>query len=58
MISLDDKQVRSATDQSTLNEMAQYGITRVPVEYFHYKGFRYSNLLDAIAQAKREARCS
>src|SRR3546814_2342997 len=35
-------------------EMAQYGITRVPIDYFHYKGYRYTNLDDAIAQAKRE----
>jgi hypothetical protein len=35
-------------------EMAKYGITRVPVDYFHYKGFRYTNLKDAVAQAKRD----
>ena len=34
--------------------MAKYGITRVPIDYFHYKGYRYTNLDDAIAQAKRE----
>jgi hypothetical protein len=33
---------------------AKYGITRVPVDYFHYKEFRYTNLADAIAQATRE----
>jgi hypothetical protein len=35
-------------------EMAKYGITRVPVDYFIYKEFRYTNLKDAIAQAKRD----
>jgi hypothetical protein len=40
--------------QSAADEMAAYGITRVPVEYFHYRGFRYTTLLDAIAQARRE----
>lgn len=35
-------------------EMVKYGITRVPVDYFHYRGFRYTNLSDAIAQAKRD----
>lgn len=35
-------------------EMARYGITRVPVDYFHYNGFRYTNLKDAVAQAKRD----
>jgi hypothetical protein len=34
--------------------MAKYGITRVPVDYFHYKEFRYTNLDDAIAQATRQ----
>lgn len=38
-------------------EMAQYGITRVPVDYFHLGGFRYTNLKDAVAQAKRQ-KCS
>ena len=34
--------------------MAKYGITRVPIDYFHYGGFRYTNLKDAVAQAKRQ----
>jgi hypothetical protein len=34
--------------------MAAYGITPVPVEYFHYKTFRYTNLEDALAQANRD----
>jgi hypothetical protein len=36
--------------------MAKYGITRVPVDYFHYGDFRYTNLKDAVAQAKRQRR--
>lgn len=40
----------SATDA----EMAKHGITRVPVDDFHYQEFRYTNLKDAVAQAKRE----
>jgi len=35
------------------DEMAKYGITRVPIDYFHYKQYRYTNLADAVAQAKR-----
>ena len=35
-------------------EMAKYGITRVPTDYFHYKEYRYTSLADAIAQAKRQ----
>jgi hypothetical protein len=35
-------------------EMAKYGITRVPTDYFHYKEYRYTSLDDVIAQAKRQ----
>lgn len=45
---------RSSVEQNTTDEMAKYGITRVSVDYFHYKDFRYTNLADAIAQAKRQ----
>jgi len=34
--------------------MARYGITRVPTEQFFYKSYRYTNLADALAQAKRD----
>jgi len=34
--------------------MATFGITRVPVDYFHYRHYRYTNLKDAVAQAKRD----
>jgi len=34
--------------------MAHYGITRVPVDYFHIGAFRYTNLADAVAAAKRQ----
>jgi hypothetical protein len=37
-------------------EMAKYGITRVPVDYYYYGGFRYTNLEDAVAEAKRHPR--
>lgn len=37
-----------------VEQMAKYGITRIPVYYFHYKQFRYTNLNDAVAQAKRD----
>jgi len=35
------------------NEMAKYGITCVSVDYFHFGSFRYTNLKDAVAEAKR-----
>jgi hypothetical protein len=38
-------------------EMEGLGITRVPVDYFHWREFRYTNLYDAIAQAKMAEGC-
>ena len=40
-----------AINSEAAQEMARYGITRVPVDYFHYGEFRYTNLKDAVAQA-------
>jgi hypothetical protein len=40
-------------EQTAADEMERYGITCVPVDYFHYKGSRYASLTNAIAQAKR-----
>jgi hypothetical protein len=50
----DGKETNPAINPATADEMAKYGITRVPVDYFHYREFRYTNLKDAVAQAKRE----
>lgn len=36
------------------NEMARFGITRVPADIYRYRGYRYSNLHDALAQARRD----
>jgi hypothetical protein len=58
-----ERDMKSQTTESALQEtsdpvveaeMDRYDITRVLVDYFHYKGFRYTNLEDAVAQAKRE----
>ena len=40
--------------QGATEEMLELGITRVPVDYFHCGEFRYTNLKDAVAQAKRQ----
>ena len=34
-------------------EMQKYGIKRVSADYFHVGRYRYSDLNDAMAQAKR-----
>lgn len=39
---------------TTEAEMSKYGITRSTVYYFHYRDFKYTNVNDALAQAKRE----
>ena len=39
---------------SDAEEMTEFGIIRVPVDYFHYKEFRYTHLVDALAEAKRD----
>jgi hypothetical protein len=37
-------------------ELDRYGIERVPADVYLWGGYRYSNLGDAIAAAKRGAR--
>ena len=36
--------------------MARFNITRVPADQFHVDGYRYSQLADALAQARRSRR--
>lgn len=36
--------------------LAALGIERIPVDYFHWNGFRYGTLKDAIAAARRAGR--
>jgi hypothetical protein len=45
----------SAEHHDNAEDLAKYGIIRKPVDFFHVGGYRYSNLRDAIAQAKRMA---
>lgn len=54
MTSADGKEASAAFSPEAAEEMAKYGITRVPVDYFHYGSFRYTNLEDAVAEAKRQ----
>ena len=42
------------TEAEAAEIMARFGITRVPAHQFHYKSWRYSNLGDAVAQARRD----
>ena len=46
---------RPALSVEARQEMDRYGIVRVPADIFCYREFRYTNLQDALAQAKRDA---
>ena len=43
-------------DSKALEEMANYGITCSQINQFAYGDYRYTNLEDAIAEAKRHPR--
>ena len=45
----------SRTETEAAELMSRLGIVRVPADQFHYKGFRYTRLADAVAQARRDA---
>jgi hypothetical protein len=42
MPATDRKEINPAINPEAAEAMAKYGITRVPVDYFHYKEFRYT----------------
>jgi hypothetical protein len=49
------KEQLPALSAEARQKMEEYGITRVPTDSFRYRNFRYTNLQDALAQAKRDA---
>jgi hypothetical protein len=42
------------SDIEAMDLMTKYEITRIPADQFRYKTFRYSNLSDAVSQARRD----
>lgn len=42
-----------SAEGTAAEELAKFGITRIPVDYYHYREFRYTRLEDALAQARR-----
>jgi hypothetical protein len=54
MSSENHDELASALSPEVAKEMLKFGITRVSIDHFHYKDFRYTNVKDAIAQAKRQ----
>lgn len=49
---------RKLDEATAAEQMALYGIIRVPADQYHYKDYRYAKLSDAIAQARRDERLS
>lgn len=49
-----NKETASPPSLEDEQEMERYGIIRIPVDYFHYGRYRYTNVRDAIAEAKRD----
>ena len=47
--------VANPASEPPAETMARYGIECVPVDVFHWNGFRYSSLKDAVNAAKRVA---
>lgn len=52
MSSSHDRRLGSTFSTEIDEEIAAHGIARVPVDYFHWRDFRYTKLTDAVAQAK------
>lgn len=42
-----------ATPEAAEAELRRHGISRIATEHFEYGGYRYTNLKDALAQARR-----
>lgn len=43
-----------AHNEEVSRELAQLGISCIPIDNFYYREFHYTNLEDAIAQATRD----
>ena len=40
------------------NELTKYNISRVSTDQFHYGDYKYTDLKDAVAQAKRDLKAA
>jgi hypothetical protein len=56
MTMINTKEQLPALSEEARQQMEKHGITRVPTDSFRYREFRYTNLHDALAQAKRDAK--
>lgn len=53
---INDNESESGLTPADLQDMKTYGIIRVPTEYFVYRSYRYTNLSDALTQARLVSR--
>lgn len=54
MTSAEDDKAGPGLSTTAVGEMDKYGITCIPVDYFHVGQYRYTHLKDAIAEAERQ----
>lgn len=54
-MSIPERMDSSPSTAKETDQMAHYGITRAPVDYFHFREFRYTSFADALAEARRQA---
>lgn len=54
MTSTQQDRASAGSHPEVAKEMDGYGISCVPVDYFHLGQYRYTHLEDAIAEAKRQ----
>lgn len=48
-----DTPSKEEAERALAGEIQKYGIKRVSVDYFHINGFKYTDVKDAVAQARR-----
>jgi hypothetical protein len=49
-----DATAEALIQKSQVDDASDYGITTSQVTYYHYGVYRYTNIKDAIAEAKRD----
>ena len=50
-----DAMIGSSNDDIQQSELDRYGIERIPADVYLWQGYRYSNVADALAAAKRKS---
>ena len=56
MTPTDTGQTMPGTSPEDIAEMTKFGVSCTQIQQFHFGEYRYTNLRDAVAQAKRAAK--